>query len=107
MRSFCCLPTIRTPSPRLIGRQISSSLAETNWLPNAAVRNAPARILLTVIDKNPAAVRSALNPAVGSSKHTTVRVSRHGNVGLLVGLQNGKLILLRIEGKSRSEEDGF
>ena len=63
--------------PRLIGRQISSSLAETNWLPNAAVRNAPARTLLTVIDKNPAAVLTALNPAVGSSKHTTGRVSRH------------------------------
>ena len=40
---------------------------------------APARTLLTVIDKNPAAVLTALNPAasaaaVGSSKPTTVHV---------------------------------
>ncbi len=50
-----------------------------------AIRNrlrtpeAPARTLLTVIDKNPAAVLTALNPApfaaaVGSSKPTTVHV---------------------------------
>ena len=44
------------------------------WSPEA-----PARTLLTVIDKNPAAVLTALNPdafaaAVGSSKPTAVRV---------------------------------
>ena len=43
---------------------------------------APARTLLTVIDKNPAAVLIALNPpafaaAVGSSKPTTVHVRIH------------------------------
>jgi putative transcriptional regulator len=38
---------------------------------------APARTLLAVIDKNPTAVLTALNPAafaVGSSKHTTIHV---------------------------------
>jgi putative transcriptional regulator len=50
-----------------------------HWEGGRRTPEASARTLLTVIDKNPAAVLSALNPAafpadVGSSKPTTVRV---------------------------------
>src|ERR1700686_223216 len=50
-----------------------------HWEGGRRSPEAPARTLLTVIDKNPAAVLTALNPAafaaaVGSSKPTTVRV---------------------------------
>jgi len=53
-----------------------------HWEGGRRTPEAPARTLLTVIDKNPAAVLSALNPAafaatVGSSKPTAVHVSRH------------------------------
>ncbi|MGC1451784.1 MAG: hypothetical protein WA830_17275 [Candidatus Sulfotelmatobacter sp.] len=53
-----------------------------HWEGGRRTPEAPARTLLTVIDKNPAAVLTALNPAafaatVGSSQRTTVRVSRH------------------------------
>ena len=50
-----------------------------HWEGGRRTPEAPARALLTVIDKNPAAVLTALNPApaVGSSKHTTVHGSRH------------------------------
>jgi putative transcriptional regulator len=49
-----------------------------HWEGGRRTPEAPARTLLTVIDKNPAAVLTALNPAafaafVGSSKPTTVR----------------------------------
>ena len=55
-----------------------------HWEGGRRTPEAPARILLTVIDKNPAAVLTALNPAafagaVGSSKPATVHVSRHRN----------------------------
>ena len=50
-----------------------------HWEGGRRTPEAPARTLLTVIDKNPAAVLAALNPAafaaaVGSSKLTTVPV---------------------------------
>ena len=50
-----------------------------HWEGGRRTPEAPARTLLTVIDKNPAAVLTALNPAafaaaVGSSKPTTVQV---------------------------------
>jgi putative transcriptional regulator len=50
-----------------------------HWEGGRRIPEAPARTLLTVIDKNPAAVLTALNPAafaadVGSSKPTTVQV---------------------------------
>jgi putative transcriptional regulator len=50
-----------------------------HWEGGRRTPEAPARTLLTVIDKNPAAVLTALNPAafaaaVGSSKSTTVHV---------------------------------
>ncbi|HWX53571.1 MAG TPA: hypothetical protein VN176_03155 [Verrucomicrobiae bacterium] len=50
-----------------------------HWEGGRRTPEAPARTLLTVIDKNPAAVLTALNPAafaaaVGSSKLTTVPV---------------------------------
>jgi putative transcriptional regulator len=53
-----------------------------HWEGGRRTPEAPARTLLTVIDKNPAAVLTALNPtafaaAVGSSKPTTVHVRRH------------------------------
>src|SRR5579864_2847951 len=53
-----------------------------HWEGGRRTPEAPARALLTVIDKNPAAVLTALNPAafaaaVGSSKSTTVHFSRH------------------------------
>lgn len=53
-----------------------------HWEGGRRTPEAPARTLLTVIDKNPAAVLTALNPAafaaaVGSSKATTVQDSRH------------------------------
>jgi putative transcriptional regulator len=53
-----------------------------HWEGGRRIPEAPARTLLTVIDKNPAAVLTALNPAalaatVGSSKSTTVHVSRY------------------------------
>jgi putative transcriptional regulator len=52
-----------------------------HWEGGRRTPEAPARTLLTVIDKNPAAVLTALNPAVfaaavGSSKSTTVHVRR-------------------------------
>jgi putative transcriptional regulator len=49
-----------------------------HWEGGRRTPEAPARTLLTVIDKNPAAVLTALNPAgVGSSKRTAVHSSRH------------------------------
>jgi putative transcriptional regulator len=50
-----------------------------HWEGGRRTPEAPARTLLTVIDKNPAAVLTALNPAafaaaVGSTKPTTVHV---------------------------------
>ena len=50
-----------------------------HWEGGRRTPEAPARTLLTVIDKNPAAVLTALNPpafaaAVGSSKPTTVHI---------------------------------
>src|SRR5271168_5067419 len=50
-----------------------------HWEGGRRTPEAPARTLLTVIDKNPAAVLKALSPAafaaaVGTSKPTTVRV---------------------------------
>jgi len=53
-----------------------------HWEGGRRTPEAPARTLLTVIDKNPTAVLTALNPAafiaaVGSSERTTVHVSRH------------------------------
>ena len=50
-----------------------------HWEGGRRTPEAPARTLLTVIDRNPAAVLTALNPAafaaaVGSSKSTTVHV---------------------------------
>jgi hypothetical protein len=53
-----------------------------HWEGGRRTPEAPARTLLTVIDKNPAAVLTALNPAafaaaVGSSKPTTVHVTHH------------------------------
>ncbi len=50
-----------------------------HWEGGRRIPEAPARTLLTVIDKNPAAVLTALNPAacaasVGSSRRTTLRV---------------------------------
>jgi hypothetical protein len=53
-----------------------------HWEGGRRTPEAPARTLLTVIDKNPAAVLTALNPsafaaAVGSSKPTTVHVRVH------------------------------
>jgi putative transcriptional regulator len=50
-----------------------------HWEGGRRTPEAPARTLLTVIDKNPAAVLTALNPhafatAVGSSKPTTLHV---------------------------------
>ncbi len=61
-----------------------------HWEGGRRIPEAPARTLLTVIDKNPAAVLTALNPAafapaVGSSKPTTVRVrdrKRHMSSGV-------------------------
>ena len=53
-----------------------------HWEGGRRTPEAPARTLLTVIDKNPAAVLTALNPAafaaaVGSSKSNTIHVSHH------------------------------
>ena len=49
-----------------------------HWEGGRRTPEAPARTLLTVIDKNPAAVLTALNPAaVGSSKRSTVHASRY------------------------------
>jgi len=49
-----------------------------HWEGGRRTPEAPARTLLTVIDKNPAAVLTALNPAgVGSSKRTAVHSSRY------------------------------
>jgi putative transcriptional regulator len=55
-----------------------------HWEGGRRKPEAPARTLLTVIDKNPASVLAALNPAafaaaVGTSKPTTVHVSRRKN----------------------------
>jgi putative transcriptional regulator len=52
-----------------------------HWEGGRRTPEAPARTLLTVIDKNPAAVLTALNPAafaaaVGSSRPTTVHARR-------------------------------
>src|ERR1700677_3728061 len=54
-----------------------------HWEGGRRTPEAPARTLLTVIDKNPAAVLTAPNPAafaaaVGSSKPTTVSVKADG-----------------------------
>ena len=53
--------------------------AVKHWEGGRRTPEAPARTLLTLIDKNPAAVLTALNPAafpatVGSSKPTTIHV---------------------------------
>jgi putative transcriptional regulator len=53
-----------------------------HWEGGRRIPEAPARTLLTVIDKNPAAVLTALNPAafaaaVASSKPATVHVKVH------------------------------
>ena len=53
-----------------------------HWEGGRRTPEAPARTLLTVIDKNPAAVLTALNPAafaaaVGSSKPTALHVRVH------------------------------
>ena len=53
-----------------------------HWEGGRRIPEAPARTLLTVIDKNPVAVLSALHPAavaaaVGSSKPPAVRVRAH------------------------------
>src|SRR5215469_3274300 len=53
-----------------------------HWEGGRRTPEAPARTLLTVIDKNPAAVLTALNPAafaaaVGSSNSTTVHAKIH------------------------------
>jgi len=50
-----------------------------HWEGGRRTPEAPARTLLTVIDKNPAAVLTALNPAaaVSPSKRTTAHASRH------------------------------
>jgi putative transcriptional regulator len=53
-----------------------------HWEGGRRTPEAPARTLLTVIDKNPAAVLTALNPAafaaaIGSSKPAPDRVRRH------------------------------
>jgi putative transcriptional regulator len=62
-----------------------------HWEGGRRTPEAPARTLLTVIDKNPAAVLTALNPAafaaaVNSSKPTTVHVTvdrkRHASRGV-------------------------
>jgi putative transcriptional regulator len=62
-----------------------------HWEGGRRTPEAPARTLLTVIDKNPAAVLTALNPAafaaaVSSSKPTTVHVTvdrkRHTSRGV-------------------------
>ena len=58
-----------------------------HWEGGRRTPEAPARALLTVIDKNPAAVLTALNPfafaaAVGSSKPTSVNVRRHASRGV-------------------------
>jgi putative transcriptional regulator len=55
-----------------------------HWEGGRRTPEAPARTLLTVIDKNPAAVLTALNPAafaaaVGTSKPATVHASRRRN----------------------------
>ena len=55
-----------------------------HWEGGRRTPEAPARTLLTVIDKNPAAVLTALNPAafaaaVSSSKPTAVHASRRRN----------------------------
>jgi len=72
-----------------------------HWEGGRRIPEAPARTLLTVIDKNPAAVLTALNPAafgaVGSSKGSAVpakvdrkpRVSR-GVAGRKAHTANGK-----------------
>jgi putative transcriptional regulator len=51
-----------------------------HWEGGRRTPEAPARTLLTVIDKNPAAVLTALNPAaaIDSSKYTGAHISRHG-----------------------------
>ena len=50
-----------------------------HWEGGRRTPEAPARTLLTVIDKNPGAVLTALNPAaaIDSSKHIGVHVRRH------------------------------
>jgi putative transcriptional regulator len=62
-----------------------------HWEGGRRIPEAPARTLLTVIDKNPAAVLTALNPAafaaaVGSSKPSNLRVGinrkRQGSSGV-------------------------
>src|SRR5271168_2488898 len=71
-----------------------------HWEGGRRIPEAPARTLLTVIDKNPAAVLTALNPSafaavVGSSKPTAVRgrvYKRHTSN--------------RVKGKTRSAEGG-
>jgi hypothetical protein len=80
-----------------------------HWEGGRRTPESPARILLTVIDKNPAAVLTALNPAafaaaVGSSKNPTLSMSKLiESVRLLVSLQKGELILPRVRRESRSK----
>jgi len=69
-----------------------------HWEGGWRAPEAPTRTLLTVIDKNPAAVLAALNPAAfaaagASSKPTTVHIEVKESVRPLVALKNGRLIL--------------
>ena len=73
-----------------------------HWEGGRRTPEAPARTLLTVIDKNPAAVLTALNSAVfaadvGSPKPTTVHVSRH---------RKGQASRSAIKRKAYSRADG-
>ena len=54
-----------------------------HWEGGRRSPEAPARTLLTVIDKNPAAVLTALNPAAVSSSKPTA--SKHTNVRVRIG----------------------
>ncbi len=66
-----------------------------HWEGGRRTPEAPARTLLTVIDKNPAAVLTALNPAafaaaVGSSKPTNVHVKVDGKRQTSTGVTKRK-----------------
>jgi putative transcriptional regulator len=65
-----------------------------HWEGGRRIPEAPARTLLTVIDKNPAAVLTALNPAAFAA------VIESG--GPLVVLQN-EMLILPVEKESQSE----
>ena len=72
-----------------------------HWGGRAENPRSPARTLLAVIDKNPAAVLTGLNPSAfaaanGSSKPTSAPSGLVESVRRLVALQNGRLILPRV-----------